>query len=79
MIGEGEYNLDDLTEIKVTDDYLGLDQRIKGCQNKEPYYNCTTNVYIDTFLKQCGCLPSNIRLSDKVRCVTLVGTHTDHT
>ena len=66
MIGEGEYNLDDLTEIKVTDDYLGLDQRIKGCQNKEPYYNCTTRQYLKTILRKCGCLPLNNRISNKV-------------
>ena len=52
LIGEGEYNLNALKEIKVTDSYLGMrmDQDIKDCQNKEPFFNCTTRKYINTFL-----------------------------
>ena len=66
FIGEGEYNLNDLKEIIVTDSYLGLDGNVKGCQNVEPLNNCTTRLYMDTLLRDCGCLPFNIRLSDKV-------------
>ena len=64
--GEGIYNLNVLQEIEVTDEYLGLDQKVRGCQNKESHDNCTTSHYIDTILEQCGCLPFNIRLSEKV-------------
>ena len=35
MHGEGEYNLNVLKEIQVTDSYLELDQNTRGCQNKE--------------------------------------------
>ena len=63
MIGEGEYNLNSLKEINVTKSYLGLDKDIRGCQHDEPYVNCTTREYIDTILKECGCLPLNMRLS----------------
>ena len=66
FIGEGEYNLNDLKEIIVTDSYLGLDENVRGCQNGEPLNNCTTRLYMDTLLRDCGCLPFNIRLSDKV-------------
>ena len=67
FIGEGEYNLNDLKEIIVTDSYLGLDENVsRGCQNVEPLNNCTTRLYMDTLLRDCGCLPFNIRLSDKV-------------
>ena len=66
MTGEGEYNLNVLKEIKVTDSYLGLDQDRRECQNKEPFYNCTTRLFIDSLLRQCGCLPLNLRLSNKV-------------
>ena len=64
MIGEGEYNLNNLKEIEVTDSYLGLDQDVRGCQNDEPLHNCTTRQYLDTLLKECGCTPFTIRLSD---------------
>ena len=66
LIGEGEYNLNVLNEIKVTDSYLGLDSDIIRCQNKEYLHNCTTRQYINTLLGQCGCLPFNIRRSDEV-------------
>ena len=66
MIGEGEYNLNVLKEIKVTDSFLGFDKDVRGCQNKEPFSNCTTRIYRNTILKECGCLPFNIRLFDKV-------------
>ena len=65
-MGEGEYNQDALKEIIVTDSYLGLDQDIRGCQNDEPFDNCTTRQYINKIQEECGCLPFNIRLSSKV-------------
>ena len=64
--GEGEYNLNALKEIEVTDSFLGLDQDVRECQNEEPFYNCTTRHYIDSLLRDCGCLPFNLRLSEKV-------------
>ena len=65
MVGEGEYNLNVLNKIEVTEAYLGLPQIVKECQDQEPFYNCTTNHYHDTIMKVCGCLPFNIRFSDK--------------
>ena len=56
-MGEGEYNLNALTAVEITDSYLGLDQDVRKCQNVEPYQNCTSRHYFDSFLGQCGCLP----------------------
>ena len=66
LSGEGEYNLNVLKEIEVTPYFLGLDQTTRFCQNEEMFESCTTRQYIDTLLEQCGCLPFNIRMSDKV-------------
>ena len=55
-----------MKEIKVTDSFLGFDKDVRGCQNEEPYSNCTTRKYRYTILKECGCLPLNIRLGYKV-------------
>ena len=60
LIGEGEYNFNVLTEVEVTESYLGLDEESRGCQNTEPLHNCTTRQYKDTILQQCGCLPLSI-------------------
>ena len=53
-------------EIQVTDSFLGLDQEVKGCQITETFENCTTNEFKEKSMKHCGCLPFNIRLTDKV-------------
>ena len=44
LVGEGEYNLDSLKEIDVTDHYLGLDENVKMCQHNEALHNCTTMI-----------------------------------
>ena len=66
LVGEGEYNLNVLKEIQVTESYLGLDQDIRNCQNEESLFKCGTREYIETFLAECRCLPFNIRQTDKV-------------
>ena len=66
LIGEGEYNLNALKEIIVTDSYLGLGKDDKNCQNEEPFYNCTTRKYNTTILGECGCLPLKMRFLNKV-------------
>ena len=66
LVGEGEYNLNVLKEIKVTESYLGLDSVVTGCQTKESFDNCTTRMYRQTFIDQCKCLPFDIRLSNEV-------------
>ena len=66
LIGKGEYNLNALTDIRVTDSYLGLDQGVKECQNEESLYDCTTRKYNEAFWSECGCLPVNINLSNQV-------------
>ena len=62
-MGEGEYNLNSLKEIQVSDSYLELDPNIIKCQKIEPFFNCTTRQYLNTFMRDCGCLPVNMRVS----------------
>ena len=66
FVAQGEYILNGLKEIEVTDSFLGLDQEDKQCQNEESHDNCRTRHHIDTLLNECGCLPFDIRLSKKV-------------
>ena len=66
LIGEGKYNLNAVKEIKVTESFLGLDMKDRGCQNEEPLENCTTRHYINDLLQQCNCLPLSITTSNKV-------------
>ena len=63
---EGEYNLNVMKEVKVTDSFLGLDQVVRGCQNQESLHDCSTRNHIDTYLDKCGCRPFNMKFSHKV-------------
>ena len=76
LIGEGEYNLNALKVIEVTESYLGLDEHIKGCQTEESLHDCNTRCYIEKLIEQCGCLPFKIKMSDKVPIHILVITFT---
>ena len=68
IIGEGEYNLNVVKNIQVTESYLELDQDVRGCQTETTIQNCTTRQYIGALLERCGCLPFSIRLTGKVSC-----------
>ena len=60
MIGEGEYNINALTEIKVTESFMGLRKDVIECQNIESLYDCSNKKYVDPILENCGCLPLNM-------------------
>ena len=66
LFGEGQYNLNSLKEISVTDSFLGLGKDTKNCQSVETYDDCKTRLYINNIKEKCGCLPLSIGLSDRV-------------
>ena len=61
-----EYNLNNIKEIIVTEDFLGLDKSIIGCQNLESEDDCRTRQYINGLKKMCKCLPFSIRKPGQV-------------
>jgi len=61
-----EYNLNNVKEIEVTEDFLTLDKPIIKCQNDESLEDCKTRKYIDALNKKCKCLPFAIRNDDEV-------------
>ena len=66
MVGEGEYNLNTLKEVKVTSTFLDLDSEARGCQMKEPFEQCTTRMTIGNIVEKCKCLPADININDQV-------------
>ena len=62
--GEGQYNLDTLKAIEVSESYLDLGKDIIGCQNEESFYNCTTKEFIHSLRELCGYLPLHIKILD---------------
>ena len=60
LSGEGEYNLNILKEIEVTDSFYELDNKVRKCQSYEgndTYDNCTTRYLMEQMRLKCGCLP----------------------
>ena len=74
LAGEGEYNLNILKEIIVTDSFLELENEIKNCQSyysKGSYDNCTTRYFVEQISINCGCLPyaiSNATFNNEKVC-----------
>ena len=60
LSGEGEYNLNILKEIEVTDSFYELDNEDRKCQSykgNDTYDNCTTRYFMEQMMLNCGCLP----------------------
>ena len=55
-----QYNLNDVTDIKTTDDFLNLDDKDKGCsiESKE---ECSTRTYVKRLTENCDCLPLSMK------------------
>ena len=66
LAGEGQYNLNVLKQIRVTDSFLGLDENVRGCQSQEPYDNCTMRNFIELMKEKCGCITLAMNLNDEV-------------
>ena len=58
--GEGEYNLNILKEIEVTDSFYELDKGVRNCQSyigNDTYDKCTSRYFMEQMMLKCGCLP----------------------
>ena len=56
LYGEGAYAISAVKKIEVTDEYLGLDEDVRKCQNLEPFENCTTRQYLQAVQNECNCV-----------------------
>ena len=63
---EGDYNLNVVVESRGTESFFGLESDVRGCQDEEPFLNCTTRLFIKKALENCKCLPFNIRIENQV-------------
>ena len=69
LTGEGEYNLNILKEIEVTDSFYELDNEVRKCQSYKgngTYDFCTSRYFMEQMRLKCGCLPFAIINSTKV-------------
>ena len=76
LSGEGEYNLNILKEIEVTDSFFELDNKVMKCQSyrdKGTYDDCTTRYFMKEIRIICGCLPlhvDNATIKEEKVCTT---------
>ena len=61
VYGEGNYAISVVKEIKVTYEYLGMDENVRNCQSIEPFENCTTRQYLESVQRECNCIPYGLR------------------
>ena len=66
LVGEFQFNLQSLKEIKFSNSFLGLDIDSRKCQNMETYNDCKTRLYMKNMTQVCGCLPLSHIMSKKV-------------
>ena len=55
-----KYNLNNVKEIQVSEDFLGLPNEVIGCQNVESEEDCKTRLYMNALINQCKCLPFGV-------------------
>ena len=70
MYGEGSYAISAVKEMKVTDEFLGLDVNTRKCQNEEPFESCTTRQYLENIREQCNCVPFPLQNFTDLNLVT---------
>ena len=56
-----EYNLNNVKEIEVSDEFLTLDKSKINCQNKESLQDCITKKFMNSLSEECKCLPFGIQ------------------
>ena len=61
QFGEGNYALSDVKEVFVTEDFLGMDDEIKLCQNEGTTEDCWMKNYLRKGFSKCKCLPYELR------------------
>ena len=67
-----EYNLNNVKELEVTNEFLTLEKSIMNCQNYESLEDCQSRKYIEAMVKHCNCLPFGTTSKNKVSCYILI-------
>ena len=59
--GGGNIRIKGVKQVQITNDYLRLDMQTRGCQNDNTYEDCVTDLYLDSLMEECNCLPFNLQ------------------
>ena len=61
LLGEGNFRLGDVKEVKITEDFASLDETTKGCQTETSFEDCVTNISLGTLVNTCNCIPYSLK------------------
>ena len=59
-------------ELQVTDSFLGLNEVVRGCQERGMYDNCIKNSHVDKIRNSCGCLPLGLKMNKNVNLLVFI-------
>ena len=61
LLGEGHYVLSSIKQITVTEEFVGLGEKVTRCQTEEYRVDCLSRRFRDSLLASCKCSPWNLR------------------
>ena len=61
LYGEGHYGLSDIKDIEVSEEFVGLGEKVTHCQTEEYREDCLSRKYRERVLSQCNCSPFYLR------------------
>ena len=61
LYGEGNYEIENVKEITITDDFASMNEQTRGCQTESNMEDCVTQKLITNMRNSCKCLPYNMQ------------------
>ena len=62
-----EFEIKMFKEIQVTDSFLGINEDVRGCQEKEIYDDCIRHSHVDKIRNSCSCVPLSLQNNTNVK------------
>ena len=59
--GEGHCGLSDIKDVEVSEEFVGLGEKVTHCQTEEFREDCLSRKYRERVLSQCNCSPFYLR------------------
>ena len=57
--GSGNLAITNIQEVRATQEFLGLEESVRDCQQDEEREECQEKMYLDKVQSVCGCTPLN--------------------
>ena len=61
LTGEGNYEMEEVKQVAITDDFADLDENSRKCQTISRFEDCVTQYFLKALEENCYCLPYNLQ------------------